>query len=82
MIFTEKEKAIFLGSRDNDYANVFEEGCTWTFAVIDSSGLSPKEARGVLSSLIKKEIIVIEDYDDDTIFSYTIEGKKLALKNL
>ena len=81
-MFTANEIAIFKGSRGNEYANVFEEGGTQTFSVIDYSGLDPKVARGVISSLIKKGIILIIDDNgyggDTTTFEYTVKGKKLA----
>lgn len=84
-MFTSNEIAIFRGSRDNEYANVFEEGGSWVFSVIDYSGLKPKVARGVISSLVKKKIIQIiddNDYPGTPTFEYTREGKVLALEAL
>lgn len=80
-MFTASEIAIFKGSRDNEYANVFKEGRSWVFTVIDYSGLDPKVARGSISSLIKKGIVqVIEDngYPGTPTFEYTKKGKELA----
>ncbi len=81
MNITDNEKAILKGGCDSDYDN-FCENPTWVFDAIDKSGLSPKVARGVISSLVKKGLVVIEDNegkkgkgrsDDMTIFA-TDEG--------
>jgi len=78
---TENEKAILRGSRDNEFANAFEENnFTWVFAVIETSGLPPEIARGALSSLVKKGIVEISDYQDkgkteDMVFALTEQGR-------
>lgn len=87
MQFTDNEKAIFKGARDNDYADCFEDcgnggfNTTWVFAVIDKSGLDPKVARGAIASLVKKGMVEISDYEgkgraDDMVFALTAEGLK------
>ena len=83
MHFTHNEKAIFKGARDNDYADCFEDGgtYTWAFAVIDESGLNPKVARGAIASLVKKGMVEIDDRESkgrsaDMTFTLTAEGVK------
>lgn len=87
MTFTDNEKAIFKGARDNNFENCFEEYCpgylnnAWVFAVIDASGLDPKVARGAIASLVKKGMVNISDWEgkgraDDMVFSLTAEGVK------
>jgi hypothetical protein len=89
--FTENEKAILRGAQNNDYGNCFAEefeGCyksSWVFAVIDSSGLNPKIARGAIASLAKKDIAIVADYEgkgraDDMTFELTNEGIKSGLE--
>ncbi len=87
MKFTENEKAIFKGARDNNFEDCFEEYCpgylnnTWVFAVIEGSGLDPKVARGAIASLVKKGMVQIDDYEgkgraNDMTFCLTAEGVK------
>jgi hypothetical protein len=86
MQFTDNEKAIFSGARDNNFENCFEEtfdypNTTWVFAVIDKSGLDPKVARGAIASLVKKGMVEINDYEGkgdtkDMTFCLTTEGLK------
>lgn len=86
--FTNYELAMLRGSRDNEFSNALEDGNTpWVFAVVDASGLPPEVARGVLSSLVKKEIVEIEDYEgagnsDDMMFCFTPQGRQLAIAAL
>ena len=60
---TDNEKAILRGARDNEYGDAFEGSAPWVFAVIDESGLNPKVARGVISSLIQKNLVTVFDYE-------------------
>lgn len=87
MQFTDNERAIFKGARDNNFENCFEEylpgymNTTWVFAVIKGSGLDPKVARGAIASLVKKGMVQIDDYEGkgrsaDMTFSLTAEGVK------
>lgn len=84
MEFTDNEKAIFKGARDNDFQDCFEEGfcvCTWVWAVIETSGLDPKVARGAIASLAKKGMVEISDHEgkgraDDMVIALTAEGMK------
>jgi hypothetical protein len=84
MHFTDNEKAIFKGARDNQYQDCFENGfgtCAWVFAVIDESGLDPKVARGAIASLVKKGMVEISDWEgkgraDDMVLALTLEGLK------
>lgn len=79
MKFTELEIKILEAARDNDYDDVVAGGSAWTDAVIDQSGLSGEIARGVISSLIKKGVAVVAEYDGkgDTVFS--INPDKLSV---
>jgi hypothetical protein len=78
MKLTENEKTLLKGSRDSEYSDPYDS-VTWTFSAIENSGLDPKVARGVLSSLVKKELVIISGkYDDDeSTFEFTEKGRKI-----
>ena len=81
--FTENEKAILKGARENEYSDAFDDGMPWVFAVINESGLNPKIARGAIASLVKKGIAVIVDWEgkgraDDMVLSITDHGMAVA----
>jgi hypothetical protein len=93
MQFTENEKAIFKGAKENDYADCFEDcgnggfNSTWSFAVIDASGLDPKVARGAIASLVKKGMVEVSDWEskgraDDMVLALTTEGVKAGMAAL
>lgn len=95
MNLTEKEIKILNGMRENEYndalANVggeydFENHCgTWTFTAIENSGLDAKIARGVISSLIKKGLVIANTvtsnqrtrYNDEDTIEFTKAGAEL-----
>lgn len=62
---TEMEIMILKAARNNEFADAGNGGVPWVFSVIDNSGLDAKVARGVISSLVKKDFIGIEDYEGD-----------------
>ncbi len=79
---TENELAILKGARINEYCDAYES-TPWVFSVIDYSKLDAKVARGVISSLVKKDLIQIEDYEgnnnpDDMILHFTKKAKELC----
>jgi hypothetical protein len=82
--FTDNEKAILKGARDNEYSDAFDDnGLPWVFAVINQSGLDPKVARGAIASLVKKGIITISDWEgkgctNDMILAITDHGLAIA----
>jgi hypothetical protein len=82
--FTENEIKILKASRDNEYDDALSGGMPWVFAVIDCSGLDPKVARGSLASLVKKEVIFIDDWEgkgraDDQVLSVPESKRELVL---
>ena len=73
MNLTQNEMAILKASRNNEFGDAFDGETPWVFAVIAVSGLSPEIARGTISSLVQKGIVIVEDYEgkgnpDDMIF--------------
>lgn len=93
MKLTEKEIKILNGMRENEYNDALanDEGeydfikhCgTWTFTAIDNSGLDAKIARGVISSLIKKGLVIANTvsnkarYNDEDTIEFTRAGAEL-----
>lgn len=73
---TENEVAVLIASRNNEYADCYDEP-TWSFSVCDNSGLNSKVYRGVVSSLIKKGYARVSGYDEDQVFGLTQAGKAL-----
>lgn len=56
------EQAILWGMKYNEFGDCFENNFgEWVFTTIDYSGLDPKIARGVIASLVKKEIVTVFD---------------------
>jgi hypothetical protein len=77
---TELEIKVMEAARRTDYGDCLEES-QWSFAVCDASGLSEKIYRGVVSSLIKKEFVIVHDQEgkgrsNDMVFAYTDTGKE------
>jgi len=80
-------------AHETEYGDLLEEpevihptGCdpirihrsTWTFAWIDEVGISPKILRGVMSSLIKKDLISVSGDGNEETISYTDEGRRIS----
>jgi len=80
MNVTEKEQMVLQGARRSQYGDAYEEKeYPWTFDVIDHSGLEAKIARGVISSLQAKGLIVVLDPDTrDSAIEMTDEGRKVC----
>lgn len=65
--------------RDNEYNDAIEDA-TWTFTAIDNSGIEAAKARGVISSLIKKDLVECSSErasDSEATIGLTDLGKKL-----
>lgn len=62
MELTSLEKKFIKAIKTNDYGDGTLEPI-WVSAVIDASGIDPKIARGVISSLIKKRLVLIYQYE-------------------
>lgn len=82
---TERENEILRAAWDQPcgFTGGVDGGTPWVFAVIDESGIPATEARGVLSSLVKKGLVQIDDYEgkarpDDMILSFTMKGKDIC----
>lgn len=80
---TELEIKILQASRTNEYCDAVDEGAPWVFAVIEESGILVNQARGVIASLVKKGIVIVEDYEnkgksDDMVFVLTDEGAEIT----
>jgi len=78
---TELEIRVLEASRKSDFGDCFIEP-SWSFSVCDASGLNEKVYRGVVSSLVKKGLVVIQDDEGkgrfrDMVFILTENGKKL-----
>jgi len=82
MKLTPMEKALMIGMTCNDYTDGTEGSWgQWTWAVIDASGIDPKKARGVLSSLIQKGMVTEETFArpvNDYCLYFTEAGKVAA----
>ena len=76
---TKMENQIMLAMTTNEYTDGSEASWgQWTWAVIDESGIHPKQARGVLSSLIQKGLVTEERFarpPDEYSLHFTDTGK-------
>lgn len=79
---TPMEDKIMLAMTTNEYTDGTEDSWgQWTFAVIDESGINPKQARGVISSLIQKGLISEQDYGskyEDKVLHFTDNGRRVV----
>lgn len=81
MKLTNMEKMVLNAMRENDYNDALQDGGTWLFCATEYSDLDTKQARGALSSLVKKELVWVNieklsDSDESTV-GFTDEGKAL-----
>ena len=75
---TKMEIKILNAMRNNEFEDCIDAEATWTFAVIDESKINPKQARGVISSLIKKKLIwCISNGQSDDCIGFTDTGRQL-----
>jgi len=90
VVLTDKEKIYLKAiplSDYNDGDQWKDGGGVWCFSVTDQiTEYTPQQAKGVMSSLVKKGLINIMDYEgggrpEDMCVGLTLEGVQ-ALKNL
>lgn len=79
---TELEAKILHGFLTSEYNDDDVNGAPWMFSVIEHSGVESKLARGAISSLVKKGIFRVQDYEgkgrtNDMSVSLTAMGKEL-----
>lgn len=77
---TQMEIQILNAMRYNEYNDCLQDHCgTWTFSVIENAGIDPKKARGVISSLLKKGLVEVNEKtsSDPESIGYTEAGEKL-----
>ena len=80
---TDLEILVLESARRTDYGDCLEDP-QWSFAVCDTANLRPANYRGVVSSLVKKGFIRIDDQEGkgafkDMVFSFTDSGKMLFM---
>lgn len=79
MKLTRMEKMVLNAMRENDYNDALQDGGTWLFCATEYSDLDTKQARGALSSLVKKELVEvnIEKISNESTVGFTEAGEKL-----
>jgi predicted methyltransferase len=77
LILTEKERRILEGARRSDFGDAYLGEYPWVFDVVEKSRVDPIEARGVLSSLVRKGLIEIESSEEPSL-SFTTKGKEVC----
>lgn len=88
MDLTEKEIEILKGSRTNCFADAYiiedmECGEPYVFSIIEETSMNEKTARGVLSSLVKKELVEVHEIEGDhNTLILTETGKKIFDDNI
>lgn len=71
---TDNETEIMVAIRNNEYSDDLTDCAPWTFCFEWNTSISKRSIRGVLSSLVKKELIEVEPYDGDTMTYLTEKG--------
>lgn len=76
---TKMETKIMNATRANEFEDAYQSEISgpWTFSVIENSKIDPKKAKGVISSLVKKELIEISGEGEETMVLLTEAGKKI-----
>lgn len=80
MKLTRMEKMVLNAMRENDYNDALQDGGTWLFCATEYSGLDTKQARGALSSLVKKELVEvteIKEAPNESMVGFTEAGEKV-----
>ena len=86
MLLTDNEKKMIENLINNEF-NTGLDACPWVFALQEGCNTGNEfgemEYKGVLGSLVKKELVVVMDYEgngnsDDNIAYLTDKGKKIA----
>lgn len=83
MKLTANEISLLNAMRQNEFNDALAEDhfCgTWSFTAIDYSGMTAKVARGVISSLVKKDLVHVSggsSKDDPESIGFTDAGAKL-----
>ena len=74
---TEMEIAKIKDIIDSEYRNGYlsDNDPVWTFSVVENN-----TDKGVLGSLVKKGIVNVYDWDDETVVEFTEMGLELAIK--
>ena len=74
MINTELEKKVY--DAINEYTDADSMECVDINDLVEITGESAKVLRGVISSLVKKELIEVEEYDSnfETSYYYWVKG--------
>lgn len=67
------------GMRTNDYSDILESGGDWMFAVVDETDMNEQQAKGVLTSLKKKGLVIgtWDEEEGETLVSFTDKGAEL-----
>lgn len=74
---TELEKIVLHDITTDDFYDNGLDSAIWADCFMDTVTISPKEARGVLSSLVQKHIIYPILKGRDGIISFTENGKEI-----
>lgn len=77
--FTEMEKQFMWAMCNNNFSDISESGADWLFGVIEQLPYTEQQAKGVISSLVKKDIIGTElhDGEEHEVVFFTENGKKV-----
>lgn len=80
---TENEIKVLNASRSTNFGDCMKYP-QWSFAVCETAGMEEKSYRGVVSSLVKKSLVFVEDHSyngkgkfRDMVLGITKQGKKL-----
>lgn len=62
--------------KDDEYANLLDGEATWVFSWMGETRIPAKQLRGIMSSLEKKGLIIMDGSGKDASISYTKEGRE------
>lgn len=85
---TDKEIEFLNGMRTNCFSDLLEgfetwgtASAEWLFGVVDECSFNERQARGVLSSLVKKDLVHAHKDGSDHLVGFTQRGADLFLMN-
>jgi len=64
----------------NDYGWKDKDSCGWTVSISEDSDIVPRSVSGIISSLVKKGLIIVQNHTEDSECKLTDKGIDICRK--
>ncbi len=80
---TSKELAVLKAIDDSEYGDYLTDGI-WTWSVSDNinSNIKRSSISGIISSLVKKDLVYSDDCNEDSTIKITAKGQELYINTI